>query len=109
MPPDVEPQLEKKLRTLLECKHSIHADSCAECKGKTRYGKTTEEIIEEFLHRGTIIVEMEDRHPTHGRNFRRLKTVIGIGLGISVAGGFLAWKGGKLVMRLIRRDAAPKP
>lgn len=106
---DPVPQLERELRAFLECKHSIRADLCAECRSITRSGKEMETVIEEFLTRGTIIVEMEEQHPTQGRNFRKLKTVIGIGLGVSVVGGFLAWRGGKLVLRLFKKNANPKP
>ena len=94
----------RELRVLLECRHGILAADCADCRGITAAGRKAEEVIERHLRAGTIVGELVEPLPKGKNRHLRLSSVIGIGVGITVFGGLLFWQGGKLVLRLIKKE-----
>lgn len=94
------------VQTAIACKHGLQADRCGECRGMTALGAPIDVVLEAFREAGLLTAEFAVAVRQGGaepiQHRRSLKTLIGVGVGVSFFVGF-AWQGGKLIARIIRR------
>ncbi len=95
-------RLEREVKALVACKHGYQADQCGGCRGMTALGAPIDAILEVLKREGLIAVELAMEQPVRHR--RHLKTLVGVGIGVSFFIGFAGWQGGKLLWRLVKRD-----
>ncbi len=98
-------RLEREVKALVACKHGYQADQCDQCKGMTALGAPIGAVLDVLKREGLITVELAMEQPIRYR--RHLKTLVGVGIGVSFFIGFAGWQGGKLLWRLVKRDANP--
>lgn len=105
---ELKAQVVRLVKTFIQCSHQQKADECQDCQGKTAGGIPLGVVLEELRRQGLIDVEvavelMKEGEPAVQRQ-RSLKTLATIGFGVSVFIAFAGWQGGKLLLRLIKRD-----
>lgn len=101
-------RIEREVRSLLECSHQRQADQCDTCKGRTGLGAPMDAVLEVLKRHGLISVEPAESPKTKKtpvQHHRSLKTLLGAGIGVSFFLGFIGWQGGKLALRLIRKES----
>ena len=104
---------EREIRRLLFCLHTLPADQCGDCKGMTALGVPMDAVVEELKRQGFVDVELVADLP-HGegppiRHRRITKSLVGIGIGVSFFLGVAGWQGGKILLRLIKKDSGAAP
>lgn len=113
---ELKARVVRLVKTLIQCSHQQKADECKDCQGKTASGIPLGVLLEELRRQGLIDVEVAVELVKEGeppvQHQRSLKTLATIGFGVSVFIGFAGWQGGKLLLRLVKRDtgkSAPFP
>ncbi len=94
------------VQAAITCKHGRQADQCGECRGMTALGAQMNIVLEAFREANLLTAELVVAVSQSGtkpiQHRRTLKTLIGVGVGVSFFVG-LAWQGGKLIARIVRR------
>lgn len=109
---EIEQRIVREGRELFACRHQRQADQCDDCKGRTALGVPMDYVVQVLHTHGLMEVELARELPDDGkepvRNRRSLKTIVGVGIGVSFFLAIVGWQhGGKILARLIKRDAAP--
>ena len=96
----------RSVQAAIACKHGRQADQCGECRGMTAHGTPMDIVLEAFreadLLTAELVVAVRQSGAKPIQHRRPLKTLIGVGVGVSFFVG-LAWQGGKLIARIVRR------